>query len=223
MKLVQFLSPGAAPDSLRLGLVEGDDVVDLTTLPPHPRSLYDVYYNHGGSSEGLETTVASVAESASSAARCPLDELLANVSDTDRPRLTRPVSPSPGALHTLRIWLAGVTHADSAKLREIEAKQATGDSVNVYEQKYRECAAGGIPELFPKTDPDDVVGPGEPIARPADTRRLVPETELVTVYGLNDAGEVERLGYTGGNDYTDNGIEAENPLNLPQAKNWHGG
>ena len=51
----------------------------------------------------------------------------------------------------------------------------------------------------------------------------MPETELVTVYGLNAAGEIERLGYTGGNDYTDNGIEAENPLNLPQAKNWHGG
>jgi fumarylacetoacetate (FAA) hydrolase family protein len=26
--------------------------------------------------------------------------------------------------------------------------------------------------------------------------------------------------YTGGNDVTDNGIEATNPLNLPQAKNW---
>ena len=43
------------------------------------------------------------------------------------------------------------------------------------------------------------------------------------MYGLNQEGQVERLGYTGGNDFTDNGIEAANPLNLPQAKNWHGG
>lgn len=61
------------------------------------------------------------------------------------------------------------------------------------------------------------------VSRPDDTRRLVPETELVTLYGLNARGQIERLGFTGGNDYTDNGIEAENPLNLPQAKNWHGG
>jgi len=105
----------------------------------------------------------------------------------------------------------------------MEAKQSTGQMVNVYDQKYRECSEGGIPELFPKTDPRDLAGPGEGIARPQDTLRLVPETELVSVYGLDAAGQVECLGYTGGNDYTDNGIEAQNPLNLPQAKNWHGG
>ena len=131
--------------------------------------------------------------------------------------------PPPHTPHKLRIWLAGVTHEDSAKLREIESKQATGASVNVYKQKYRECAKGGIPELFAKTDTANIVGHGGAISHPADTRRLVPETELVTIYGLNASGQIERLGYTGGNDYTDNGIEAENPLNLPQAKNWaHG-
>ena len=118
------------------------------------------------------------------------------------------------------VWLAGVTHEDSAKLREIEAKQATGGAVNVYEQKYRECASGGIPELFSKTDSAAIKGHGGGISHPDDTRRLVPETELVSVYGLTASGQIERLGYTGGNDYTDNGIEAENPLNLPQAKNW---
>jgi fumarylacetoacetate (FAA) hydrolase family protein len=123
----------------------------------------------------------------------------------------------------MRVWLAGVTHEDSAKLREIEAQQATGDAVNVYDQKYRECAAGGRPELFSKGEPDTVVGHHGVITRPADTERLVPETELISVYGLNAAGQIERLGYTGGNDATDNGIEATNPLNLPQAKNWAGG
>jgi fumarylacetoacetate (FAA) hydrolase family protein len=95
--------------------------------------------------------------------------------------------------------------------------------VNVYDQKYREVSSGGRPELFSKGEPDAVVGHGQPITRPADTMRLVPETELVSVYGLNKQGQLERLGYTGGNDATDNGIEASNPLNLPQAKNWAGG
>jgi len=116
-----------------------------------------------------------------------------------------------------------VTHADSAKLREIEARQSTGMAVNVYDQKYRECSAGGLPELFSKSDPDSVSAHGEAVSRPANTLRLVPETELVTVYGLRADGQVERIGYTGGNDLTDNGIEAQNPLNLPQAKNWSGG
>ena len=66
-------------------------------------------------------------------------------------------------------------------------------------------------------------GHGQAVTRPADTVRLVPETELVSVYGMNRGGQLERLGYTGGNDVTDNGIEADNPLNLPQAKNWSGG
>ncbi|MCY3765016.1 MAG: fumarylacetoacetate hydrolase family protein [Gemmatimonadetes bacterium] len=80
-----------------------------------------------------------------------------------------------------------------------------------------------MPELFAKNDADALAGHRGLVSRPDDTRRLVPETELVTLYGLNARGQIERLGFTGGNDYTDNGIEAENPLNLPQAKNWHGG
>ena len=108
-------------------------------------------------------------------------------------------------------------------MREIEAQQATGEAINVYDQKYREVSSGGRPELFAKGEPDAVVGHGQPITRPSDTQRLVPETELVSVYGLTHQGRLERLGYTGGNDATDNGIEAANPLNLPQAKNWAGG
>ncbi len=224
MKLLQFIDPADLPDiPQRVGMVEGNRVIDLTSCSPHPASIYEIYYAHGGRSAGLEKAVETILAAGSDARRLNLADLLDNVSDHSRPRLTTPVSPPPDAPHKLRIWLAGVTHEDSAKLREIEAKQATGETVNVYEQKYRECAKGGIPELFAKTDPEDLVGHGGPIARPLDTVRLVPETELVTIYGLNADGQVERLGYTGGNDYTDNGIEAANPLNLPQAKNWHGG
>ena len=73
------------------------------------------------------------------------------------------VTAPAGSKHLLRIWLAGVTHEDSAKLREVEAKQATGQAINVYDQKYRECAEGGIPELFAKTDPDSCVAHCQPI------------------------------------------------------------
>jgi fumarylacetoacetate (FAA) hydrolase family protein len=217
MKLLQFADPQP-----RVGLVSGGEVIDLSQGPGAPRTLFEIYYDHGGDELGLEEAVRRLERAASGARRLDLEALLAN-RDPGKPHLLKPVSGPPGQSHALRIWLAGVTHGDSARLREIEAKQATGGAVNVYEQKYRECAAGGRPELFSKGDPDTVVGHGQALTRPADTQRLVPETELVSVYGLNKKGLLERLGYTGGNDATDNGIEATNPLNLPQAKNWAGG
>ncbi len=215
MKLLQFVQPEAG---FRLGLVEDKNVFDLTACAPHPTSLHDLYYNHGGNKNGVEATIEALNKN--NVPILSLDDLLANTDDPEHPHLISPVTAPLDAPHQLRIWLAGVTHEDSAKLREIEAKQATGGAVNVYDQKYRECAQGGIPELFAKSDTAHLVGHGGRISHPSDTRRLVPETELVSIYGLNAKGQIERLGYTGGNDYTDNGIEAENPLNLPQAKNW---
>lgn len=220
MKLLQFVDP-AATITHRLGVVEGDEVIDLTD-GGGPASVYELYYGRGGDEQGFAVAAQAALAAAGSSRRLPLNDLL-GASSNDVPHLDKPVSGPQDDPFKLRVWLAGVTHEDSAKLREIEAKQATGDTVNVYEQKYRECAAGGRPELFSKGDPDTVVAHGQPLTRPADTERLVPETELVSVYGLNRKGQVERLGYTGGNDATDNGIEATNPLNLPQAKNWSGG
>lgn len=219
MKLLQFAVPSDGP---HVGLVDGREVIDLTRAAAGPRSVHEIYYRAGGDRRGLVAAVEALAPKAARAPRLALDELLAGCAP-GQPRLLKPVSGPVGEPHALRVWLAGVTHGDSARLREIEAKQATGSSVNVYEQKYRECAAGGRPELFAKNEPEAVVAAGAPITRPADTQRLVPETELVSVYGLDHAGRIERLGYTGGNDVTDNGIEAANPLNLPQAKNWADG
>ena len=217
MKLVQFVEPGSSQQ--HLGIIDGEEVVDLSA-DEGPSSVYDVYYRMGGDEIGLE---AAVTRLRGAGARLNLADLLAAREGGGHPYLVKPVSGPADDRHALRIWLAGVTHEDSAKLREIEAKQATGSQVNVYEQKYRECAEGGRPELFGKGEPDAVVGHGQKLTRPADTVRLVPETEIVSVYGFNTSGQVERLGYTGGNDGTDNGIEAANPLNLPQAKNWAGG
>ncbi len=219
MKLVQFTDP-ILPIKDRIGVIEADTLVDLTATSTAPTSLYDLYYRLGGDIDGLLHTCRALSESAP---RQSLGNLLGNITDPSEIRLRSPVTAPGGANHLLRIWLAGVTHEDSAKLREIEAKQSTGAAVNVYDQKYRECAGGGIPELFSKSDPESVVGHGGEVGRPANTLRLVPETELVSVYGLRQDGQVERIGFTGGNDYTDNGIEAQNPLNLPQAKNWSGG
>ncbi len=220
MKLLQFFDPHNGGS--HVGLVDGEEVVDLSQAGAAPDSIHAIYYRHGGDEHGLEEAVERLAAVASGARRLRLEDLLHN-RHRARPYLTKPVSGPADRPNALRVWLAGVTHEDSARLREIEAKQATGEPVNVYDQKYRECAAGGRPELFPKGDPDAIVGHGQPLTRPSNTQRLVPETELVSIYGLSREGQVERLGYTGGNDVSDNSMEADNPLNLPQAKNWEGG
>lgn len=220
MKLLQFYDPGDGGS--HVGLVEGEEVIDLSRAGTAPDSIHAIYYGNGGDEIGLEAAVERLAAASGAAGRLKLEALLRS-RGPGLPHLLKPVSGPPDRPHALRVWLAGVTHEDSARLREIEAKQATGEPVNVYDQKYRECEGGGRPELFPKVDPDAVVGHGQPITRPSDTRRLVPETELVSIYGLHRDGQVERLGYTGGNDVSDNRMEADNPLNLPQAKNWDGG
>ena len=219
MKLLQFRDPASSRHQ-HLGLVDGDEVIDLSH-GDGPGSVFELYYDRGGDSDGFRAALEAAAKAAAGARRLSLRDLLDARGEVSA-HLVKPVSGPDGDPHALRVWLAGVTHEDSAKLREIEAKHATGVAVNVYEQKYRECNAGGRPELFSKGEPDTVVGHGQALTWPADTLRMVPETELISVYGLNRAGQVERFGYTGGNDATDNGIEATNPLNLPQAKNWSG-
>jgi 2-dehydro-3-deoxy-D-arabinonate dehydratase len=70
------------------------------------------------------------------------------------------------------------------------------------------------PELFFKSTPQRVVGPGGTVRVRKDSTWSVPEPELVLV--INAAGTV--VGYTVGNDMSARDIEGENPLYLPQAK-----
>ena len=128
VKLVQFIEPG---DGMRLGLVIDDEVLDLTGADQGPRTLHQLYYD-GGDEIGLVAAAQNLQQQATR--RLSLDALLANRSTRD-PYLTKPVSGPPGHPHALRVWLAGVTHEVSAKLREIEAQQATGEAINVYDQE----------------------------------------------------------------------------------------
>src|SRR5204863_571916 len=70
------------------------------------------------------------------------------------------------------------------------------------------------PELFFKSAPEKVVGPGDPVGIRRDAKWSVPEPELALV--LNSRGKL--VGYTIGNDMSSRDIEGENLLYLPQAK-----
>jgi 2-dehydro-3-deoxy-D-arabinonate dehydratase len=106
------------------------------------------------------------------------------------------------------VWAAGVTYYRSRDARMEESRDAAGGDfyARVYEAER--------PELFFKSSPHRVVGPGGAVRLRADARWNVPEPELTLA--VSAAGRI--FGYTVGNDMSSRDIEGENPLYLPQAK-----
>ncbi len=106
------------------------------------------------------------------------------------------------------VWAAGVTYQRSRSARMEES----AFSANAYDRVYEAAR----PELFFKSQPEKVVGPGDSVGIRQDARWNVPEPELALV--LNPRGEL--VGYTVGNDMSARDIEGENLLYLPQAKTY---
>src|SRR5436190_10621270 len=104
------------------------------------------------------------------------------------------------------IWAVGVTYLRSKKARMEESDF----SATAYDKVYD----APRPELFFKSMPEKVVGPGEAVGIRKDATWNVPEPELAFV--INSRGHI--VGYTIGNDMSSRDIEGENLLYLPQAK-----
>jgi 2-dehydro-3-deoxy-D-arabinonate dehydratase len=106
------------------------------------------------------------------------------------------------------VWAAGVTYFRSRDARMEEAEAAGGGSF--YDRVY----SAPRPELFFKSTPHRVAGPGQEVRIRRDSKWNVPEPELTLV--VTPRGKI--IGYTVGNDMSSRDIEGENPLYLPQAK-----
>jgi 2-dehydro-3-deoxy-D-arabinonate dehydratase len=104
------------------------------------------------------------------------------------------------------IWAVGVTYLRSKKARMEESDF----SATAYDKVYDAAR----PELFFKSLPEKVVGPGDAVGIRKDAIWSVPEPELAFV--INSRGHL--VGYTIGNDMSSRDIEGENLLYLPQAK-----
>jgi 2-dehydro-3-deoxy-D-arabinonate dehydratase len=113
-------------------------------------------------------------------------------------------------LEQQEVWAVGVTYLRSKKARMDESEF----SATAYDKVYD----APRPELFFKSMPEKVVGPGGTVGIRSDARWSVPEPELAFV--LNSRGHV--VGYTVGNDMSSRDIEGENLLYLPQAKIYTG-
>jgi 2-dehydro-3-deoxy-D-arabinonate dehydratase len=106
------------------------------------------------------------------------------------------------------VWAAGVTYLRSRAARMAESKDAGGG--DFYDRVY----SAERPELFFKSLPHKVVGPGGTVGLRSDAIWSVPEPELALL--IDPRGQI--VGYTIGNDMSSRDIEGQNPLYLPQAK-----
>ncbi|HVK23154.1 MAG TPA: fumarylacetoacetate hydrolase family protein [Actinokineospora sp.] len=107
------------------------------------------------------------------------------------------------------VWGAGVTYLRSRKARQEESR---------HDLVYTEVYDAERPELFFKAPAWRVRTDGEAGGLRADCADTVAEPELALV--LNQHGET--IGALVCNDMTARGIEAENPIYLPQAKVYDG-
>lgn len=129
-------------------------------------------------------------------------------SSNAHPRIDHASEDLLAPIGSQEVWAAGVTYFRSRNARMEEAKSAGGG--NFYDRVYH----AERPELFFKSMPQRVVGPGGKVAIRSDASWSVPEPELALF--VSPAGKI--TGYTIGNDMSSRDIEGENPLYLPQAK-----
>jgi 2-dehydro-3-deoxy-D-arabinonate dehydratase len=131
-------------------------------------------------------------------------------------RLIAGAAKHQGAIQALapslhqEVWAAGVTYYRSRDARIEESKGAGGGDF------YARVYDAPRPELFYKSSPHRVAGPGTPVRIRKDSRWNVPEPELTLAFNR----QRRIFGYTIGNDMSSRDIEGENPLYLPQAKSY---
>lgn len=127
------------------------------------------------------------------------------ISDSKKREL---IAKAAAPIGSQEVWASGVTYLKSRDARMEESKES--GAADVYQKVYE----AERPELFFKSLPARVVGPGDQVFIRKDSTWNVPEPEL-TLF-INSAGAIQA--YTVGNDMSSRSIEGENPLYLPQAK-----
>jgi 2-dehydro-3-deoxy-D-arabinonate dehydratase len=194
MRIVSFLT---AEGETRAGVIEGEEVVDVTSsIAPSALQLVQRACAEG----------APLAEVASRARRAGPGErhALAGLN----------VPPAPGRAHLVapleapEVWGAGITYQRTA------TRYDEGATETVYTRVYE----ADRPELFFKATAARCVGPNAPIRIRSDSAQTSAEPELAVLLGPR--GEV--LALLCCNDVTARDIEYENPLYLPQAKIYAG-
>jgi 2-dehydro-3-deoxy-D-arabinonate dehydratase len=199
MKLCQFYLPGKGA---RVGVVDGDHVVDITSSRAGVGSVREL----------IETC--GTAEQIERRARRLLGGARTRIAWRELDRV-----PSPRRAHLLvpldppEVWGAGITYRRSMQYYEAHTGEG-GRTKGIYDHVYE----SERPELFFKATASRTVGPNGAVGVRRDSTLTAVEPELAVVVG----GGGRIVGYTIGNDLSAWDIERANPLFLPQSKIFAG-
>ena len=211
MRLIQFLDENGERKVAQVGAY-GDHVRVLAGT----QRIYDLALEAGRTGMSLEALVAD----RSSGKTLDYDPIIAEQ------RLLLPLD-HPDPAHCL-VTGTGLTHLGSAQARDAMHTQAAAgtpmtDSMRLFQLGLEggKPAGGGIgvqPEWFFKGSGNILVPPEQPLASPAFALDGGEEAELVGLYVVAESGEVLRVGFALGNEFSDHVMEAQNYLYLAHSK-----
>jgi hypothetical protein len=217
MRLIQFEQP---PLGRCLGVVRGEEVVNVTALDASLNSVYAAFQAARGSGCRLDEFLSRLLEERPPSVDLSYPGLLADG------RVLAPVSEDRGV--RLLVSGTGLTHLGSVQQRDEMHRhdKATGpmtDSRKMFEMgleggRPAPGKRGVAPEWFYKGDGHILRGPGQPLDVPPFAPDGGEEPEIAGVYAIDAAGIPCRLGFVQGNEWSDHVTENVNYLYLAPSK-----
>jgi hypothetical protein len=212
MRLVQFTDNKGGQTAAAVG----EDGASLHVLNGI-KSTYELALAAGRSGKSLESEARSKMGNQS----IPYDDIV------KQGRLLPPLT-HPDPYHCL-ITGTGLSHLGSAAARDsmhakIQKQESElTDSMKMFKWgveggKPANGKIGTAPEWFYKGDGRCVVAPGGALELPSYALDGGEEVEVVGLYLIGDRGEVLRLGFALGNEYSDHVMERQNYLYLAHSK-----
>jgi len=196
MRLVQFFVPELGK---RVGVVEGETVVDITEVAPTTLTLLERAVAEGKS---FEAKAREALEEAKELGAQTVDfNSLQNPPSPDKPHLLLPIDAA-------EVWGAGVTYKRSAEERDLDSQ------TDIYTRVY----FSDRPELFFKATLHRCALPFGEIGIRSDSEFTAVEAEVAVVIGSDN----RPVAFTLCNDVSAWDIERTNPLYLPQSKIYAG-
>ena len=196
MRLVQFFVPELGK---RVGVVEGETVVDITEVAPTTLALLERAIAEGKS---FEAKAREALEEAKERGAQTVDfNSLQNPPSPDKPHLLLPIDAA-------EVWGAGVTYKRSAEERDLDSQ------TDIYTRVY----FSDRPELFFKATLPRCALPFGEIGIRSDSDFTAVEAEVAVVIGSDN----RPVAFTLCNDVSAWDIERANPLYLPQSKIYAG-
>lgn len=196
MRLIQFFVPELGK---RVGIVEGEKVVDITEIAPSTLTLIEQAIAKKRSLE--EEAREALEEAKSQNAQTFGFSVFQNSPAPDKPHLLLPINAA-------EIWGAGVTYKRSAEERDADSQ------TDIYTRVY----FSDRPELFFKATLHRCAPPFGEIAIRSDSEFTAVEAEVAVVIGIDN----QPVAFTLCNDVSAWDIERLNPLYLPQSKIYAG-